>query len=1092
VPGPPAALPDAADRHLIVDDVDRSLFISAGAGSGKTSALVARIVGLVHRHEVPIQSIVAITFTEKAAAELRHRLRTELAKVGRATDELDDAPIGTLHAFARRLLAEYPTEVGLPPRFSVLDEVQSSIAFEQWFDGFVREVFDDLSSARLIHLCSFDNYRPVRDLRRLAMSFADNWDLVAERVQAEVPSPTEVHLAPIADECDHLAELAECDGTRNRGAALRQCAAAARDASLHQQISALVQLAGFKWERVGNKQSWKAAVGSDQPLLHWRERGTAVSAAAHHQLQQLRSERRQWLGALLRRFTLDTAAARRRAGELEFHDLLVLARSLLRHHPEVRRALHQRYRYVFLDEFQDTDPIQLELALRLCGDPDLGDDDVSALQPLPGRLCVVGDPKQSIYRFRRADIAAYLDAERRLQVTSATLSSNFRSSTAVIDWVNHTMSTLIVYTPDAQPAYAALSAERPEAPAIGSVTVLGPEPHPGRVPAEALRTAEADDVAACIVDAITEQWPVLDRTDEGPVVRPCRLGDICILLPARTSLSSLEAALARRGIPYRAENSSLVYATDEVRALLAALRAIDDPTDEAIVVAALRTALFGCSDRHLYDWRVTAGRRFRWPVRRHDDEPHLDQHPVAIALDTLADLAGRARTSTPAQLLTRLVEQRMVLELAVTQPDMRDIWRRVRFVIDQAQAWSDAGGLGLRRYLDWVRLQGEDGRYVTETVLPETDHDAVRIMTIHAAKGLEFPVTIVSGLTTAANSRRAKSVLWPPGDWRIADAADSDYQELVPVDEQMSEAERIRLWYVACTRARDHLVVSTHRAELSRGATAAQRLAAASAGAVVRHQPTHQRPLPAEYLVAAASAALPAGDESLHTASDIERWGGQREALLASAGRPRVVSATSLATQFFDDAGLAKGPVDLDLPPWQRGRYGTQIGRAVHAVLQHCDLANGSDIDRLADAQAAAEGIIGREAHIAALARSALASPTVRSAVAAQHWRELFVATTIGDTVVEGYIDLLVRDTDGRLVVVDYKTDRLPDGTDAPARLHQYAVQLAAYGVALQQLLDEPVAGGVLVMCRPDDVALDVAIADWDELCAALGDRLTR
>jgi ATP-dependent helicase/nuclease subunit A len=420
----------------------------------------------------------------------------------------------------------------------------------------------------------------------------------------------------------------------------------------------------------------------------------------------------------------------------------------------------------------------------------------------------------------------------------------------------------------------------------------------------------------------------------------------------------------------------------------------------------------------------------------------------------------------------------MVVELAVTQPEVRDIWRRVRFVIDQARAWSDAGGYGLRPYLDWVRLQSQDGRFVTETVLPESDHDAIRIMTIHAAKGLEFPITIVSGLTTRARARPGRAVVWTTDGWTINDAKDEPYQQFVPVDEQMHTAERIRLWYVACTRARDHLVVSTHRLDTG-GDTAAGALAAAAEGAAHR-----------TFVAGDHTAAPPPSAPVTVDADDEAEWWQHRTQTLAEVARPRVISATSLASQFRDDAGLAKGPVDLDLPPWQRGRYGTQIGRAVHAVLQHADLRTGDDIAPLALAQAAAEGLLGLEGRIAALARSALATDIVRNAVDGEHWRELFVATTLGDTVVEGYIDLLVRTPAGQLVVVDYKTDRIPDGADAPARIGQYSLQLAAYGLALEDLLGEPVAGGVLVMCREGAPAAEVPIADWAELGQTLRQRL--
>jgi ATP-dependent helicase/nuclease subunit A len=322
------------------------------------------------------------------------------------------------------------------------------------------------------------------------------------------------------------------------------------------------------------------------------------------------------------RFVLDAAAERAGAGQLEFHDLLVLARRLLTERPGIRRLLHDRYQRVLLDEFQDTDPIQLEIAVRLTADPDDSDqaahDDAGGpgwrrLRPLPGRLFIVGDPKQSIYRFRRADIAQYLRAAHQVGADEVALSANFRSTRAVIDFANDVFGRLITFEPDAQPAFQPLDACRPDvALDHGTVAVLGAECHDDlarnqRVDdvgsADVLRQREAADVAATVATAIADGWPVYD----GDSVRPCRPGDICILLPTRISLPALEAELRRAGIAYRAENSSVVYATSEVRHLMMVLRAADDPTDELTLVEALRSPLYGCSDVELWDWRRRGG-----------------------------------------------------------------------------------------------------------------------------------------------------------------------------------------------------------------------------------------------------------------------------------------------------------------------------------------------------------------------------------------------------------------------------------------------------------------------------------------------------
>jgi ATP-dependent helicase/nuclease subunit A len=1093
-PSTPPPAPDQLERDRVLHALDTTLFVEAGAGSGKTTALVGRVVNLVLQG-VPIGSVAAITFTEKAAAELRHKIRTRLgelsaakgphaALVAEALADVDLAPIGTLHAFARRLLNEFPVEAELPPRFEVLDEVQSATEFHERFTDFLEELLDDPASVRLVELCQHDGFGVEKGVRRMADDFQSNWDLVEARVGAVLP-PTVDDTALAGQVCRACADVAAFtapDGDTQEGVIARFAARArqlAESMPFGELLRVLDELTDENKPR-GNSANWKKHHGSPTVLDDYKAAHQLAVAAAADALAQLHEERRLTLGALLRGFTLQSVEQRRDDGRLEFHDLLVMARHLVATHAEVRAQLHRRYTHLLLDEFQDTDPIQLELAVRITADPAAQPTDWRTLRPLPGRLTVVGDPKQSIYRFRRADIAQFLLARGQLGATSATLSANFRSAAPVIDWVNHSMAVLIQEQEHVQPAYGPLLAARDHgsvtANAHGSVRVLGPEVH-APLSADELRELEADDVAGTVVTALSQRWQVWNEGN----LRDCRPGDITILIPSRLSLPALEVALARRGVPYRAENSSLVYAAPEVRGLMLALRAADDPTDELAIVAALRTPLFGCSDRHLYEWKVSHGRR--WTLWGLDELPEdLAHHPVADGLRCLGALADQIPYRTPSELLSWLVAQRSVLELALAQRDTRDVWRRVRFVVDQARAWSEAGGHGVRRYLLWTRLQGDEGRFVAETVLPETDHDVVRIMTIHAAKGLEFPITIVSGLTSKGGGQRGRRVVWTADSWALSEPDDPTYQQFQPIDEQMGDAERRRLLYVACTRAMDHLVVSLHRTEKPVGSLA-EALAAAADGAphtALTNDDAAMRPATHEV------HQLPWADEA--------EWALARSTALAHAGRPAALSATTLAARLAehgdDDPGVRKDPVDLDLPPWQRGRYGTAIGRAVHAVLQFADLRTGANIPALAAAQAAAEGVIGREDTIERLARSALRAPIVAEGISGQHWRELFVATEVGPTVVEGYIDLLVRHPILGLVVVDYKTDQVPPGPERAERVQRYGTQLAAYGLALQQLLGEPVRGGMLVMCRPSGPAEQIDIPGWDDLISTLASRL--
>ncbi|HEY7135580.1 MAG TPA: UvrD-helicase domain-containing protein [Acidimicrobiia bacterium] len=1131
---------DRPERDRIAGELDRNLFVEAGAGSGKTSELVTRVVALVTSGTAKLESIAAITFTEKAGAELRDRVRQELerraedapdlevlARCREALGQLDGAAIGTLHSFAQRVLAEHPVEAGIPPRVEVLDEVTSGVEFERRWSAFRDELLADPALERTILLLTAAGVKPDA-LRLLATAFDASWDLVEERVAHTAPEPPDVRdaLPALLERIDTVCTMAaDCITADDRLAVhlvtIAGYARALRELDDEYDVleafgdNGVPKRPSFNVSRTGRKTSWRCDIESVRAAVAElgeeieRVRDCIAEACAHR------------LGAAIRRFTLAAASKRRTAGRLEFHDLLVLARALLRdpeHGPVVRRRLHERYRRLLLDEFQDTDPIQIELAVRIAArDPDgtaAGAARWSDVPVAPGQLFVVGDPKQSIYRFRRADISVFLEARARFggskpdrdgeadtsgdgpEVDASTadrslvqLTANFRTVAPVIVWVNATFATLMGEAAEvdlplpSQPEYVPLRAVRGAPPVGPPVAVVGREAHDG-ANADEMRAAEASDVVAAIVRAVDEGWSV-DDGDGG--WRPARLGDVTILVPARTSLPFLEDALQEGGIPYRTESSSLVYATRAVRDLLMVVRAVDDPTNHLLVVAALRTPLLGCGDDDLFRFKVE--RKGRWSYTADQPDSVPDDDPVRVGLAYLRGLHEQRRWLAPSELLDRIARDRRALELGFVEGRPRDVWRRLRFVVDQARGWSEATGGSLRQYLHWVDQQTVEGARVAESVLPETDDDAVRIMTIHAAKGLEFPVTIVSGMSTAPMHRRsAVEVVFPPTGavgYRIGRSVQTEeFKDWRPVDEQMGYDERIRLLYVACTRARDHLVVSLHRRERKNAPDPTRRtnaeLLLSGMGSRLEELPDADvtADAPRTPPVVAAPPAPPPWSE----------WVAERDAALARGARPRAVAATALTEEGTPDAaaepdpGLQKRPRDLDLPPWLKGRYGTAVGRAVHGVLQTIDLGSGAGLDAAVAAQCEAEAVPDRAGDVRDLVRAALDAPSVHAAADRPHWREVYACTPIGDRLLEGYVDLLYRD-DGGLVVVDYKTAATGERAELERRVEGYRLQGASYAFAVGAATDEAVRRVTFLFLTPDG-AVELDLPDLERAVA--------
>ncbi len=1270
------SLHDQDARATIREELDKTLFVDAGAGSGKTTALVERVLGLVGAG-VDMEHIAAVTFTEKAAAELRDRIRLSLERVASPTAEsrgdatsspttlvnpqqaaaalrqIDGAAVGTLHSFAQRILAEHPTEAGLPPRVEVVDEIGSQIEFEERWRDFVQNLLNNPDAGVSLLVLELSK-AGLRKLRGLATKLNENWDLAEEHIDLSV-APPDLSVVNTSDVDaalkSALAHLTNCtnsdDGLARK---LNDLARHGRGLTSPDSLNQLTAMAAIR-DTAGNPipRGTSSTANWQNKITEVRSSVKEVQAACEEALGPVTKAALDHIVAILATETLAAAEQRRAAGCLEFQDLLVRARRLLRdpdQGPGVRVALRDRYRRLLLDESQDTDPIQVELAaLIACGDDQIGNTPWHELTPDPGRLFFVGDAKQSIYRFRRADIATYLKAGRYVEQQPhgqvLELFTNFRSTAPVIRWVNQAFEHLISAENDSQPTYVRLASVRRGAPQGPSVALLGAEPVPdgsdgSRVNAEQLRKIEATTVARAIASALDEGWHVNDDNHcDGHGWRPAKPGDIAVLLPSRISLEALEDALDEAGISYRAETSTLVYDTREVRDLLLAAHAVSDPTDELAVVAALRSSLYGCGDDDLAHWKLGCGGRFSLLARppsdgsrdgstadsshdsgdstdadsdgssdastadsshdsgdstdvnsdgssdartadsSHDSGDSTDansdgspdgnseastagdfnggeEHPVAAGLGHLRALHEVRWWLSPAQLLERIIADRAVLETAVATGRPRDVWRRLRFVVDQARAWSDAGGVGLRPYLRWARLQAVDTAKVTETVLPETDDDSVRILTIHGAKGLQFPITVVSGMSSRMQpSPRGPSIAFPPGQPAIArlnaQVASEGYDQWQPIDEMMDQHERRRLLYVACTRARDHLVVSLHRTaegRLSKGTLAAE-LAQAVTGSTDLSVALEPPARPARQV------ASPIGAQLLPR----EQWLAEREEALAVAHRHLVVSATTLADAatgkedrrtdqhgrrssepkdvatgkrdeqpdsdpslhcdggdtdeatsravvagevahsvlrhnedtsstvdatanrvnegdevpggLDPDPGLLKDQPDVQSHPWNRGRYGTAVGRAVHGVLQSLDLATGSGLEALASAQATAEGVPDRTAAVTELARAALTTDVARQAAVTEHWRELFVAAPFGDCLLEGYIDLLYRSPEG-LVLADWKTDTVAGDHEIETKLAHYRMQGAAYATALEAVTGEQVARMVFVFLDRD------------------------
>jgi ATP-dependent helicase/nuclease subunit A len=1062
------AVADQAERDRLVSELARTFFVEAGAGTGKTAAVVAAIVARVAAGGLSMERLVAITFTIAAAGELRVRIREELeaAAAGAAVDEerlrlaqaaseVDRARIETIHAFCSALLRMHPLEAGLPPDFETLADVAGDLdvreRFRRWFDSLT----PGEPGAEAVRRGLLLGLQPGK-LLDLFLAFSDNWDLVEQAVWpvgAVATVDSARVLAKDVQRCIDLLPLCHTpDQLYKHVDALRLVAARLGEAAFEDAaLAALLTLAEVpKLGNTGSMANWGSVSGTNACKVI-RSTMREVAEEVARVLGAARTTAIGRIAAELRDLVLAYAEERRQRGLVTYQDLLVRARNLLRDHPDVFAALRARWDLVAVDEFQDTDPLQAELALRLCAAVSGEVGEWRELVPEPGRLCVVGDPKQSIYRFRRADIAVYSAVERTLVGADprarVRLSVNFRSGRRIIEAVNTVFGGadgLMRANPDvaeAQADYVALVAHAPEI--EGSVRVVG-GPVPGHAAEMWLR--EARTTASAVQRILAEGWTVGEGTESGP--RACTADDICILMPSRTNLRNLERELEAAGLRYRLESGSLIIATQEVRDLLNVLRAIDDPTDQVALVAALRSPAYGCSDSDLVGWRASGG---RWSYERPGggEEPRV----VAAMADLLELHRLRHEMSVPA-LIDEVLARRLLRATAYDDWRPREAHRRYRFVAEQARALARGGRSTLHDTVDLLERLSRNPTYDSVAVETSPDEHSVRVMTVHAAKGLEFPIVIVTGLGRKPLRRPSPIVtdhLSGSVELLVGDFATEGREALDMRESAMEAAERVRLLYVALTRARDHLVVGLFRSSTKGEETDAGRLdplLRGRAGVEVMEEGWAGAG-------AARPAASPDGTTPEEQESAEEAWVARRAGLLAQMGVLRTQTATGLA-HVDDEAGLVPEAGE-DIAAGRRGRAATSRGRAVHAVLQVIDLATLAGLDDLARAQAAAEGIPEQSAEVARLVRAACESEPVRRAAAAPHWREVPLGTPVGGVLLEGFVDLLYELPDGRLVIVDYKTDSVR-GAEVDRRMERYRWQGGVYALLVAQVTGRDVA----------------------------------
>ncbi|MGQ7890684.1 UvrD-helicase domain-containing protein [Paenibacillus sp. WC2504] len=1067
-------------RNRIIDDLNTNLLVEAGAGSGKTTSLVGRMVSLIRTGSAQVDRIAAITFTNKAADELRERFRLALEKslssakdagekqrFAAAMEGLDQNFIGTIHAFCGMLLRERPVEAGLDPAFRELDEIAGAEFQSRCWDDYLLQL-EELG--RVNELEELQGYGiTVNTLKAVYDRVSLFSDVQIEA--AEVPRPDfdliRLSLPPLMAMAWPYMPTNEPE----------------KGWDALQKVLRLIKQKERNWSWDNDFHVLSMAMEFDKKLEvtqnRWTEKAMAKEMRDRFQdwqitvlLPFLRAWR-EYLYPKFIHFVMPAVAyaqqRRTELGVVSFQDLLEKATALLRESSAVRGYFASRFQRLLVDEFQDTDPIQAEMMFLLTGSGDReGEQDWRKLQPRPGSLFIVGDPKQSIYRFRRADISIYNEVKRRIAKSGDVLQldANFRSVQAIGDYVNYQFeSKFPKEASEEQAAFVNMQTQSPN-PADkkkathGIHTLTYPKMPGGKA---TVANEDAGRVSAYIAWACGKNGLNIQERDANGEYQMRRAvpSDFLILLKTREFISLYAEALDSCGIPADTAGSAAIY--PEMFSLAQLAACLDDPSNKIALLSVLRGELFGISDQELYDYKK-AGFAFHYLVSSDEGVDVVEALPVYGVLEKLRTYYAWTRKLPALTALSRImVDMGLLVHAAQNEAGSTRAGTLIKLLQQLQDEINSAAGWGALAdtLAEWCQ-----GRGVETSSLYAGRNKSVRIMNLHKAKGLEAPVVFLAcpcgesdhdateyvdrtvdpavGYFTISQQKYefAKETLAQPVGWEAMNLREREFMN----------AEKDRLLYVAATRAKQMLVISQYPEQPAKS-------------------PWSPLLLGMEMVPELEVPAFEAEERVEYSEQlDLAGFMAERAAKVVRLGRSTYARASV--------TGLTKSSGEV--PEWSSEGRGMAYGSLVHLGIEAAGKGIAGEqlaayMAMLADQLKVNADFIS-EAFLAVVAftNSELWQRALRAKTRLHEVRLLFkksaegstvgddsatevavsveegaLAETVRDVYVEGVIDFLFEEEDG-WVIVDFKTDHFEAGKEE-AFVRFYRPQVLTYAREWEQ-----------------------------------------
>ncbi|MBT4092695.1 MAG: UvrD-helicase domain-containing protein [Nitrospinaceae bacterium] len=1080
---------DKKARDLAINWTEGPVLVEAGAGTGKTDLLVKRVLHLVKNEGIDIERIVAITFTIKAAAELRGRVRAALTsevekekddRAGKslrdALDRIDRAPISTIHSFALRLLQERPIEAGLRPGAGDVDQDAYDNLRDRVWEEWLRERMTAGDEALEMFLELGFGQKHLEDIRGALLELPELRGGFPEPVGLTVREIKEP-VGSVIGEWSEFSSL-HCEDQTDKGFqqldGVMEWFEKLSDTDMADFIRGLWEPPTYPRTNSGAKKKWD----SEESLEIFREDVTRFRTEVTKALAVAGHEVISGVAGSLAGYT-DTLAARAlEEGVLSYAGILHYAARLIRESDAVRNYFHGRYDHFLIDEFQDTDPLQAELIFRLAGD-DGGAENWRNIKIGGGGLFVVGDPKQSIYRFRRADIAVYHEAKKLIENSpggkSIPITENFRSAPGVTKWVNGVFSQLIQEQGAVQPGYEPLNAYREDEDLRVSLLKCEGAEAGEKLGADLFRHQEAAMIAGEIKKLIDSGRKIHPKGEDPRSVRP---GDIVLLFRTRTGFSIYEEALRGLDIPVSSDGGSGFYETIEIAAAGAVLRAVANPEDSLAMAAALRSPLYGFSDVDLAGWRL-----FQKGSAGYPDE-------MEEAAAEIREMHEERGAVSPRAILEEIFNKTQAFELFLSVFDGERRMANLLKLLDIAFEFSGGGARGVDEFAAYLRRQlalGREAKESEETVADEGE-EIGRMMTIHGSKGLEFPVVALADMgggymadeMSQITDRQSGRVHLKTGSSNRK-LSSAGYAAAKEHEDAIQEAERRRLLYVAATRARDWLIVPEGQdgkgknlwaiLEEGIGGGAGDLMEEVVADAPEAfHEPEVSR-LPEDAFEVDDAKVREQERDNEAVREALGRLGATSKSVrpVQPSLLPELV-AGGVAQRWEEEDGDDRWGVSALEAEGAPG--GKKFGELVHDLLARLtiyEVGAVSALDGVARGLAIGLGLGDKDAGEAlSMITGALEMEIFRRAGRAGRaervYRELPFLMIEGERLIRGVADLVFEEA-GALVVVDFKTDAV-SGSRVDGRAAHYRPQGTVYAMGVEAASGLPVSEVVFTFLR--------------------------